>query len=123
LKSILCRLKSSKVIKFLIENLYMKQHQYHVTVQHLKNAKGEASTYTERLEFYAGNHDDIFEIVERLKKADFFDDETTKSFGVGLKLFSEVMLENRDHPLFQEFFPQFGLFMKNLKQLVKTQSS
>ncbi|MFW1920273.1 DUF3861 domain-containing protein, partial [Acinetobacter baumannii] len=24
----------------------MKQHQYHVTVQHLKNAKGEASTYT-----------------------------------------------------------------------------
>lgn len=101
----------------------MKQHQYHVTVQHLKNPKGEASTYTERLEFYAGNHDDIFEIVERLKRADFFDDETTKSFAVGLKLFSEVMLENRDHPLFQEFFPQFGLFMKNLKQLVKTQSS
>lgn len=121
--SILNKSKSSKVIKFLIENLYMKQHQYHVTVQHLKNAKGEASTYTERLEFYAGNHDDIFEIVERLKKADFFDDETTKSFGVGLKLFSEVMLENRDHPLFQEFFPQFGLFMKNLKQLVKDQSS
>ncbi|USP40374.1 DUF3861 domain-containing protein [Acinetobacter sp. XS-4] len=101
----------------------MKQHQYHVTVQHLKNAKGEASTYTERLEFYVGNHDDIFEIVERLKKVDFFDDETTKAFGVGLKLFSEVMLENRDHPLFQEFFPQFGQFMKNLKQLVKTQSS
>ncbi|AXJ91167.1 DUF3861 domain-containing protein [Acinetobacter pittii] len=101
----------------------MKQHQYHVTVQHLKNAKGEASTYTERLEFYAGNHDDIFEIVERLKKSRFFDDETTKSFGVGLKLFSEVMLENRDHPLFQEFLPQFGQFMKNLKQLVKTQSS
>jgi len=101
----------------------MKQHQYHVTVQHLKNAKGEASTYTERLEFYAGNHDDIFEIVERLKKADFFDDETTKSFGVGLKLFSEIMLENGDHPLFQDFFPQFGQFMKNLKQLVKDQSS
>ena len=30
----------------------MKQHQYHVTVQHLKDAKGQASTYTERLEFY-----------------------------------------------------------------------
>ncbi|ENL2650726.1 DUF3861 domain-containing protein, partial [Acinetobacter baumannii] len=24
----------------------MKQHQYHVTVQHLKDAKGEVSTYT-----------------------------------------------------------------------------
>ncbi|HFE9624894.1 TPA: DUF3861 family protein, partial [Acinetobacter baumannii] len=44
----------------------MKQHQYHVTVQHLKDAKGEVSTYTERLEFYTGNHDDIFEIVEKL---------------------------------------------------------
>ena len=52
----------------------MKQHQYHVTVQHLKDAKGQASTYTERLEFYTGNHDDIFQIVERLNSAEFFDD-------------------------------------------------
>ena len=50
----------------------MKQHQYHVTVQHLKDAKGQASTYTERLEFYTGNHDDIFQIVERLKRAEFW---------------------------------------------------
>ncbi|MBQ1494340.1 MAG: DUF3861 domain-containing protein [Acinetobacter sp.] len=97
----------------------MKQHQYHVTVQHLKDAKGEVSTYAERLEFYTGNHDDIFEIVERLKQAELFNDQTTTSFAVGLKLFSEVMLENRDHPLFEEFFPQFGQFMKNLKQQVK----
>ena len=97
----------------------MKQHQYHVTVQHLKDAKGQVSTYSERLEFYTGNHDDIFEIVERLKKADFFDDQTTKSFAVGLKLFSEVMLEIKDHSLFETFLPQFGQFMKNLKQQVK----
>ena len=100
----------------------MKQHQYHVTVQHLEDAKGQVSTYTERLEFYTGNHDYIFEIVERLKIAAFFDDQTTKSFAVGLKLFSEVMLENRDHPLFEEFLPQFGQFMKNLKQHVKKQA-
>ncbi|WP_343578409.1 DUF3861 domain-containing protein [Acinetobacter sp.] len=97
----------------------MKQHQYHVTVQHLKDNKGQASTYTERLEFYTGNHDDIFEIVERLKKGEFFDEQTTKSFAVGLKLFSEVMLEHRDHPLFEAFWPQFGQFMKHLKQQVK----
>ncbi len=69
--------------------------------------------------FYTGNHDDIFQIVERLKRAEFFDDQTTKSFAVGLKLFSEVMLEHKDHPLFEEFLPQFGQFMKNLKQHVK----
>ena len=96
----------------------MKQHQYHVTVQHLKDAKGQASTYTERLEFYTGNHDDIFEIVERLKKAELFDDQTTKSFAVGLKLFSEVMLEQRNHPLFAEFAPHFRDFMKHMKSQI-----
>jgi len=30
-----------------------------------------------------------------------------------------LMLENNDHPLFKEFLPQFGQFMKNLKQQVK----
>ncbi|MCH7337932.1 DUF3861 domain-containing protein [Acinetobacter sp. NIPH 2699] len=100
----------------------MKQHQYHITVQHLKDTKGQLSSYTERLAFDTGNHDDIFEIVQRLQKAGFFDDQTTKSFAVGLKLLSEVMLEHRDHPLFEEFFPQFGEFMKNLKQQVKKSS-
>ncbi len=36
--------------------------------------------------------------------------------------FSEVMLEHKDHPLFEEFLPQFGQFMKNLKQHVKKQA-
>jgi len=42
-------------------------------------------------------------------------DEQTKNFIVGLKLFSEVMLAERKHPLFSEFGPQFKLFMKKLK--------
>jgi len=29
------------------------------------------------------------------------------------------MLEHRDHPLFEDFWPHFGQFMKNLKQQVK----
>nr|WP_174506976.1 DUF3861 domain-containing protein [Acinetobacter sp. Marseille-Q1620] len=100
----------------------MKQHQYHVTVQHIADAKGQASIYTEDLQFNVGNHDDIFKIVERLQNAKLFDAETTKAFAVGLKLFSEVMLENREHVLFQEFAPAFGQFMKNLKQNVKKES-
>ncbi len=49
----------------------MKQHQYHVSVQHLADAKGQPSNYGENIEFNVGNHDDIFEIVERLKKLSF----------------------------------------------------
>ncbi|MBJ8451507.1 DUF3861 domain-containing protein [Acinetobacter bereziniae] len=100
----------------------MKQHQYHVSVQHLADAKGQPSNYCENIEFNVGNHDDIFEIVERLKKAEFFDDETTKAFAVGLKLFLEVMITHRDHILFKDFEPAVKQFMKNLKQNVKKEA-
>lgn len=97
----------------------MKQHQYHVTVQHLVDAKGQPSTYDENIEFNVGNHDDIFKIVERLNAAEFFDQETTKAFAIGLKLFLEVMITHRDHILFKDLEPAILQFMKNLKQQVK----
>ncbi|WOE41699.1 DUF3861 domain-containing protein [Acinetobacter chinensis] len=100
----------------------MKQHQYHVTIQHLADAQGNPSTYTEKLEFNTGNHDDIFVVLQKLQQAELFNERTTQSFAVGLKLFSEVMLENKNHELFQDFLPQFGQFMKHLKQQVKKES-
>ena len=97
----------------------MKQHQYYVTLQHLADAQGNPSRYTEKIEFNTGNHDDLFIVLDRLQKAELFDEETTKSFAVGLKLFGEVMLENKNHPLFKDFKPQFLEFMKNMKQQIK----
>ena len=101
----------------------MKQHHYHVTVQHLADAQGNPSTYSEKLEFNTGNHDDIFVVLQKLQQAELFDEATTKSFAVGLKLFSEVMLENKNHELFKDFLPQFGQFMKQLKQHIKNNST
>ena len=100
----------------------MKQHLYEVTVQHLADAQGNPSTYTEELQFQVGNHDDIFKILEKLQASQLLDSESTKAFTVGLKLFSEVMLENKELLLFKEFMPQFAQFMKSLKQTVKAQS-
>ena len=97
----------------------MKQHQYYVTVQHLADAQGNPSSYTKKIEFNTGNHDDLFIVLDRLQKAELFDEETTKSFAVGLKLLGEVMLENKNHPLFKDFKPQFLEFMKNMKQQIK----
>jgi hypothetical protein len=93
----------------------MKQHRYRITVEHLADAKGEPSQYDAPLQFETGNHDDIFAIVERMQHRDDFDSETLTAFAVGLKLFSEVMLENRGHPLFEDFAPHFSAFMKKLK--------
>ena len=42
----------------------MKQHQYHITVEHLADLHGNPSTYTQKLEFNAGNHDDIFVVIK-----------------------------------------------------------
>lgn len=97
----------------------MKQHQYQITVQHLADAQGHPSSYDKPISFQVGNHDDIFAIIERLKQANLFDEQTSTAFAVGLKLFSEVMLENKNHPLFAEFQPAFVQFMKHLKQYAK----
>lgn len=93
----------------------MKQHRYRVTVEHLADASGQPSKYETPLQFEVGNHDDIFVIVEKMRQRDDFDSETLVAFAVGLKLFSEVMVENRRHVLFEDLYPHFAAFMKKLK--------
>lgn len=100
----------------------MKQHEYEVTVKHIADAQGNPSTYSEALQFKAYNHDDIFKVLGFIQNSQLLDEESTKSFAVGLKLFGEVLLENKDVPLFKEFMPQFVQFMKALKQTAKAQS-
>ncbi len=94
----------------------MKQHQYKITVEHLCDQHGNPSTYSDKLEFQTGNHDDIFVILNKLHSAELLDEQATQSFAVGLKLFGETLLENKDLPLFKAFMPQFVQFMKQLKQ-------
>ncbi len=100
----------------------MKQHTYEVTLKHITDAQGKPSTYADTLSFNTYNHDDIFKVLDAIQNSQMLDDEAAKSFAVGLKLFSEVMLEHKHLPLFKDFMPHFGQFMKALKQTVKTQS-
>ena len=100
----------------------MKQHTYEVTLKHIADAQGNPSTYADTLSFNSYNHDDIFKVLQMIKNSQILDDEAAKPFAVGLKLFSEVMLEHKSLPLFKDFMPHFGQFMKALKQTVKTQS-
>ena len=98
----------------------MKQHAYEVTLKHIADDQGSPSTYTDILSFNSYNHDDIFNVLQVIQNSQMLDDEAAKSFTVGLKLFSEVMLEHKSLPLFKDFMPHFGQFMKALKQTVKT---
>ena len=100
----------------------MKQHQYQITVKHVADAQGNPSAYTDELQFNAYNHDDIFKVLGFIQNSEILDDESAKAFAVGLKLFGEVMLENKELPLFKEFMPQFVEFMKALKRTAKSQT-
>jgi len=97
----------------------MKQHRYRITVEHLADADGNPPAEGTPLVFEAGNHDDILKIVERLRGHPGLPTESAAAFGVGLKLFGEVMLENRKSPLFADFAPHFRDFMQTLKSGVR----
>jgi hypothetical protein len=99
----------------------MKQHQYQITVKHVADAQGNPSAYTEELKFNAYNHDDLFKVLEHIQQSNLLEDEKAKAFTIGLKLFGETLLENKQHPLFKAFLPQFIEFMKTLKQTNKAQ--
>lgn len=87
-----------------------------MTVEHLADPKGNPSSHDAPLQFEVGNHDDIQAVVERLRQRGDLGDDTAMALGVGLKLFGEVMLDNRQHPLFADFLPHFGEFIRHLKQ-------
>lgn len=94
----------------------MKKHLFRITVEPVDDAAGQSRPEGGgTLAFVVSNHDDILEVVERLRGRGDFTPEAAAAFGVGLKLFGELLLVNREHPLFRELAPQFGQFMKALK--------
>lgn len=92
----------------------MKQHNYRITLEHLATEKGAAPTH-HPIQFETGNHDDLFNIIENIRAKKLFAAHTSASLALGLKLLSEVMLENKDHPLFSEFKEPLIAFIGKIK--------
>ena len=91
-----------------------RNNSYQLDLKELKLKDGSEGTKSLNLEF--DNHDDIFNIIEVIKSKKIFDNENTANeFAIGLKLFTEVMLKNKQHPLFEELRPAIMEFMKKLK--------
>jgi len=92
-----------------------RTNKYRLTLEQLETANEEKRT-DEALQFEFDNHDELFGIVERAKQKNLFGEaDQSAQFAIGLKMFSEVMLKNRNHPLFEELAPAFREFMKKLK--------
>src|SRR5205823_2258584 len=92
-----------------------RAHRYRLRLEHLAPAAPD-QPIQEPVELEFTNHDDVFQIINRMEDRQLFAEPGHNTeFAIGLKLFSEVMLKNREHPLFAEFRPAFSEFMKRLK--------
>ncbi|MFH7000793.1 DUF3861 domain-containing protein [Flavobacterium bizetiae] len=94
-----------------------RSNKYYLTLSLKEYANGDTEPAKE-LGIQFDNHDEIFNIIEKIKDKNIFEDpnEATQ-FALGLKLFSEVKLKNRKNPLFEELNEVFPVFMKKLKSL------
>jgi hypothetical protein len=99
----------------------MSAYRYKITVEALTRATGEPGE-GQILSFEAANHDDILGVVDRLRARLPFDENTVASLGVGLNLFSEVTLRERNDPMFAMIQPALGEFIRGLKQRSSAQS-
>ena len=95
----------------------MPGYRYRIQVEPLSDRHG-APIDKPTLVFETENHDEILKIVEYLQNREDIDfgKDKTAAFAVGLKLFSETMIEHRKHPLFAPLRDAFKEFMINLKK-------
>ena len=93
-------------------------YRYRITLESLS-----PETEDKELRFEVENHDDIFAIARRMSGKLDLDENATNAFALGLKLFGETILKNRDNPLFAQIKPSMGEFMRALKGNVRSPGS
>lgn len=100
-----------------------RANKYRLTLELIATAKGETGVHGPlQLEF--DNHDEIFSVIQRIQEKDIFQNkQQATEFAIGLKMFSEVMLKNKNLSLFEEFTPAFRAFMKKLKETPATEAN
>ena len=94
----------------------MREHRYRITLEHMATPKQGEPTHA-AIGFETGNHDDLFTIVDKVRGKNQFDADAAASLALGLKLFTEVMLKNRSHPLFADINQPMRDFIQKLKAL------
>lgn len=90
-------------------------HRYRVTIEHLGTPR-DGMEKQDELVFEAVNHDEIIGIVQRIRASGHYSADEAAALGVGLKLFSEVMLTRKEDALFQALQPALRSFIGGLKE-------
>ncbi len=95
-----------------------RHYSYRITVTQT-GAPAEGEPLREPLSFEAINHDDIIAIVEKARAGTGLAADEAASMAVGLKLLGEVVLREKDNPLFDPLRGAIREFIGNLKALIR----
>lgn len=93
----------------------MSAHQYRITMEYL-GGKHAGPELHAPLRFEIGNHDDLFAIMHKVRGAGMFDADTSAALALGMKLFSEVMLQHKQDPMFAPMLAAYLDYIKVFKQ-------
>ncbi|MGI2036087.1 DUF3861 domain-containing protein [Rhizobium panacihumi] len=91
-------------------------HAYRLSLTHLFDQRGNPVD-RHVCEFEFENHDDLAAIIQRARDNAVVPDAEVLEFCVGLKLLAEVAIRHKDDPVFAEFFPHLGAFIRSIKTL------
>lgn len=96
----------------------MSAHTYRITLEYA-GGKAEGNGAPRPLRFTAADHDNLFDIVARVRGSGLFGEDEAAALALGMKLFSGVMLEHRDDPLFQPMAAAYRDFIVQFKDRMK----
>lgn len=85
-------------------------HRFRIMVEPL-SPSAEAPS----LQFEIENHDDIVAIAGRMNGRFDLDEDSSKAMAIGMKLFGEVVLKNRQREPFSTIRPALAEFIQAVK--------
>ena len=89
--------------------------KYRITVEALGSTVQPTTSADQSMQFEVQNHDDLFKIVEAIRSKEILDSAKSASLAIGLKLFSEIVLEERLNPIFAPVLAPLHGFIRQLK--------
>lgn len=87
----------------------MTQHTYTITIEETAPAAEDCAP--RKLQFQTVSHDDMLQLAQKAGA----DNPAALRLLLGVKLLGECILADKENPLFKEFQPHFGAFMRSLK--------
>lgn len=97
----------------------VKEYKYRVNLISINN---EDENGVKGLDFEIANHDDLFRLLTLVQGKLGLDVDQEQGFLIGLKMFSEVLIKNRQNPLFIQMKQSMGEIMSILKNHIKKSS-